>query len=152
MFSDASPRSVVSGHAFQAFPALDAAPVGTGQHDGLVSWYSEIHHSTVTPSLNSEHFQVYKQTKSPSQPCLPSLQCVQTSDIISVDPWELVCPGILQINKSPHNDLGWFLLCTAQLHLLQSRVFKRGLISPPLGRIWNVENYLTFKNNSLAFT
>lgn len=44
-------------------------------------------------------------------------------------------PGLSQINKSPHNDLCWFLLYTAQLHLLQSRVLKRGLISSPLERV-----------------
>lgn len=60
--------------------------------------------------------------------------CVQTSDTHSAVLWELAYPGLSQINKSPHNDLSWFLFYTPQLHLLQPRVFKRGLISPPLGR------------------
>lgn len=139
MFSDASPSLVISGHAFQAFPALDAAPIGTGQHDSTVSWYSNSSFYTVIPSLNLEQFQVYNQPnkknqnkkpnpnqKSQSQPCLPSLQCVQTSDTHSTVLWKLVYPGLSQINKSTHDDLGWFLLYTAQLHLLQSRVLLLG--------------------------
>lgn len=34
---------MISGHAFQEFPALDAAPINTGQHDSTVLWYSKIH-------------------------------------------------------------------------------------------------------------
>lgn len=124
---------MISAHAFWAFPTLEAAPIGSGQHDSVVCGTLK---SIIPHSPHSIQSSLKCTTKQKN--LNHSLTCPHGSVSRPQTPTLLLsgslCIQAFHRSTSPHNDLGWFPRCTAQLHLLQSRVFKRGLISPPLGR------------------